>query len=444
MKAEDVRALVLEHTRPSVRSAIVAICLAITVIDGFDILSIAFVAPIIARQWGLDPVQLGIVFSSGLAGMAVGALAISPLGDILGRRSAIIINLLLIGGGMLLTATATTVPALAGFRFVTGLGIGAMMSNTGTLIMEYVPAEKRTSALGLMLVGNPVGNLISGLVTLTVVGIAGWQAVFLCGGALTLAMIVLTYFGMPESVDYLLQRRPKNLLQRLNRVLRQLGVAQLTGVPAMGPRDEHRTRLVDVFRGSLLRQTILIGVVQFIFMFAYYIFVNWSPKLITDMGASVTAGVTITMLINLGGIGGPLLVGFITTRLGLIRVTSFGYVAIGLSLAAFGIAPQWLWLLGVIAVIAGFSMFGTQVPLYSLVAGSYPVEVRATAVGLSFAIGRIGSVLGPGIAGVLLQNGLGRAGLFAVAALPMLAAAAMVPRIPKENMPRPKSLGVSQ
>jgi benzoate transport len=427
--AEGLRNLVQENTRPSTRRAIVTICLLVTIIDGFDILAIAFVAPIVAHQWRIDPIQLGVVFSSGLAGMAVGAFALSPLGDILGRRAAIVINLLLIGSGMLLTAAAYDVPTLAVSRFLTGLGIGAMLSSTGTIIVEYVPLSKRTMALGLMFIGNPIGNLISGLVALAAIEVAGWQAVFLFGGVFTLVMIVPVLWGIPESVEFLLRRRPKSALPRLNAALVRIGLPTVSELPT-SVRPMTKVGFFDVVRGTLLGRTILIGAIQFIFMFAYYIFVNWSPKMITEMGSSVQAGVLIAMLINVGGIAGPIVVGLITPRFGLFRTTVYGFLAFGICLVCFGAAPQFLWVLGLIALVAGFSIFATEVPLYALVAGSYPAEIRVTAVGIVFAIGRIGSVLGPSIAGVLLAEGFGRFGLFLIAALPMLLAAAMIRRIP--------------
>lgn len=429
-----MRALVVANTRTSVQYTIVAICLLITLIDGFDILSISFVAPAVAREWGLSPVALGAIFSSGLAGMALGALALSPLGDLFGRRTAIMWFLTIIGSGMLLTATAHDVTTMSAWRFLTGLGIGAMVSNTGTMILEFVPPARRTACLGLVLVGTPIGALVSGSVALFVIGAAGWQAVFICGGLLTLAMLPAVYFGLPESVQFLLGRRPRNALERLNSVLRRLDLAALEQLPPPGHGlADREVRLTDVFRGDLLKRTLPIGFIHFIFMFAYYAFVNWAAKLITQMGSSDSAGISVAMLINVGGIAGAILIGFLTPRFGLMRTTTIGFGAIAAALVLFGIVPEVIWMLGVVAVLAGFALFGTQVSLYSLVAASYPPSVRATAIGLAFSIGRVGSVLGPYMAGVLLAFGAGRATLFIAIALPQLIAALLVMGIPAEK-----------
>lgn len=409
---------------------IIAACLLITIVDGFDLLSIAVVAPLVARDWNLDPVELGIVFSSGLAGMGLGALFLSPLGDLFGRKSAIIINLLLVVAGMFGAAYSQDIYQLSATRVLAGLGIGAMISNTSALIMEYVPARRRTLALGLMLVGNPIGNLGSGVVALYVIERAGWETLFLFGGFATLALVPIVLFGVPESIEFLIKRKPRNALARTNRALQFVGERPLERLPETCQSDYEKTRLCELVSGALLKRTMLIGAIQFFFMFAYYIYMNWTPKIVSDMGGSDQAAVIVAMSINAGGIGGPLLVGIITKKLGLSTTASFGFVIIALGLASFGLAPPWIVLMGAISFITGFTIYATQVPLLSLIAGSYPVEVRTSAIGIAFAIGRVGSVLGPSAAGLLLDNGAGRAGLFAVAALPIFLAAIFVRQLP--------------
>jgi benzoate transport len=429
-----VRTLVLATTRTTVEYTIVGICLLITVIDGFDILSISFVAPAVAREWNLSPIALGVVLSSGLAGMALGALVLSPLGDILGRRTAIMWCLALIGGGMLLTATAEDHTAMSLCRFITGLGIGAMISSVGTMILESVAPSRRTACLGLVLVGTPIGALFSGSVALFVIGFSGWQAVFICGGVLTLAMIPAVYLGLPESVHYLLDRRPRNALERLNALLRRQNLAALDRLPP--PGDDAATRqlcLTDVFRGALLKRTIPIGLIHFVSMFAYYAFASWAAKLVTQMGASDRTGISVAMLINVGGIPGAVLIGFLASRFGLARITVLGFCMTAGALALFGIVPEIVWLLALIAALTGFAVFGTHVSLYTLVATSYPPSLRTTAIGLAFSIGRIGSILGPYVAGVMLAYGAGRATLFLAIALPQLVAAALVMGISAEK-----------
>lgn len=434
MTDEDVRNLVIEKASSSFQYIIICICFFITVIDGFDILSITFVAPIIAREWGLSEIELGIIFSSGLAGMGLGALFLSPLGDIYGRRTAILWFLTLISAGMFLTAFSENFLTITFFRLLTGLGIGGIASNCGTTILEFVGSTRRASALGFVFVGTPIGALISGSVTMFFVNNWGWEFVFISGGGLTLTMAVVVYFGLPESVEFLLSRRPKNVLSRLNEVLRKMKIDPLTQMPkAMEKQTLQKKRVLDVFHGELLAKTIPIGLIHLFYMFAFYAFVSWSSQLVVGMGLSDTAGITITMLINVGGIAGALSAGFLTQKLGLLKATSIGFVAVALGLICFGASPEVMWILGSITFTTGFFFFCIQVSLYTFVASCYPASVRATAIGLAFTIGRIGSVLGPFTVGFLLQFGLDRIGLLLVLAIPQIFAAILVARIARSD-----------
>src|SRR5579862_820922 len=184
----------------------VAICLSIVVVDGFDILSISFVAPAIADEWALTPIELGSVFSAGLAGMALGAFVLSSVGDILGRRTAIMIFLLVIGTGMLLTASADRLMTLSSYRLLTGLGIGALVSNTCTILVESVLPARRATFLGIVLLGTPVGALLSGSVALFLIDRGGWRAVFAAGGFLSLALIPVVLAGLREPAELPIDR----------------------------------------------------------------------------------------------------------------------------------------------------------------------------------------------------------------------------------------------
>ncbi|MCP5143980.1 MAG: MFS transporter [Gammaproteobacteria bacterium] len=434
MTADEVRKLVVDKAPVSFQFAIIGICFLITVIDGFDILSISFIAPIIAREWGLSDVELGVIFSSGLAGMTLGALFLSPIGDILGRRVAILLLLALIGTGMVLTALAKDFIAIILFRLITGLGIGGIASNVGTTILEFVAPKRKAAALGLVFVGTPIGAIISGSITLFFINLWGWQSVLLCGGALTLAMVIAVYFGLPESIEFLMARRPAKALARLNAVLRRLRIEPLEVLPQPGNSEQDsKKRILDVFHGELLATTIPIGLIHLFYMFGFYAFVNWSAKLVIDMGLSDGVGISIAMLINVGGIVGALTVGLIAARLGLLKTTSIGFLAVGIGLTSFGFAPELAWLLSCIIVVTGYFFFGIQVSLYTFVASCYPASVRTTAIGLAFTIGRLGSILGPYTAGVMLESGLGRPAVLLALAIPQVLAAILVSVIARRN-----------
>ena len=106
-----------------VQARAVALCLVINLVDGFDLLVTSFVGPTIAREWGLSPSQLGILLSSGLAGMAFGALFLAPLADRIGRRRLTLGCLALASLGMLAASVAQDFEQLLVCRLVTGAAL---------------------------------------------------------------------------------------------------------------------------------------------------------------------------------------------------------------------------------------------------------------------------------------------------------------------------------
>src|SRR6185312_12806892 len=140
------------------------ICMIVNMLDGFDVLAIAFTGPAIAHDWALAPTQLGLLFSAGLFGMTVGSLFISPVADWIGRRWLTLIGLIVITAGMLASSRANGLAELALFRVFTGLGIGSLLSSINTIVVEFSSTERKDFAVSFMAVGYPIGGTIGGMI----------------------------------------------------------------------------------------------------------------------------------------------------------------------------------------------------------------------------------------------------------------------------------------
>ena len=240
---EDIR------TRPMTpfQTRAVLICILINFIDGFDVLAIAFAAPEIAREWALEPAVLGVVFSAGLAGMVIGALFLSPLADRYGRRSLILVGLAIISVGMFTSALASDVTTLVITRLITGLGVGGMLSSLTTMVSEYSNARRQKLAVAILQAGYPVGAIIAGFVSVALVSAMGWRSIFVVGGGLSLLMLLIVWWRLPESLAFILNRRPANALPRINALLTQLGIQPVTALPEADPAEVQQGRFLDVF-----------------------------------------------------------------------------------------------------------------------------------------------------------------------------------------------------
>jgi benzoate transport len=429
MTHTDIGATIRDRPMTATQLLVIGICVLTNVLDGFDVLSLSFTAPALAREWGLRPDELGFLLSAGLVGMALGAFAVSPLADLLGRRTSILQCLCFMAAGMLLAAVSRSILWLAAARILTGLGAGAMTSCAGTMVVEYASARQREAALGWVVAGYPAGSMIGGGLAIWLLGAFGWRAVFVAGGLASLAVIPLVIWTLPESLDYLLARRPRNALTRINAVLARLDVPPIDALPPPAMTGEAATRIIDIVRGELLRRTIPLCLTYFAFMLSFYFILNWATKLTTEAGFADSGGISVSILINIGGVLAGLSAGWIARRLGLLRTTVGALALMGIGMAAFGILPASLPALSAASFITGFAMFVATVTLYAIMASAYPAAVRATAIGVAISAGRFGSILGPSIAGVLLAQGIGRTGTCVLLATPALIAAVAITRV---------------
>ena len=408
---------------------VVALGVLINMIDGFDLLAASLISPIITREWELEPQMLGLLLSAGPLGTATGALLLSPIADLFGRRNAILVNLTLMSIGMLVSATADSVMELTVLRFLTGMGVGAMASCVGTLVFEYCSLKTRNLGLGLVTIGYNVGVVVGGIVSFWIIGAFGWRSIFVFGGLCSALLIPLIYFFLPESIDYMVAKPRANTLPKRNSVLTRLNLPTFDRMPEAPPAVQ-KSSLFDLLRQPILPRTLMMQLSYFLYMLSSYFFLNWNNQMTTDAGFSDTGGLSISILTNVGGIAGGIIVGLITFKLPFRPVATSVLVAMGLSIMAFGFAAASFGFTVVSSMITGFCIFGAAVVLYATGAATFPARVRATGMGLSMTAGRLGSFIGPLSAGILLGADFSRVAVCLLLAVPVILSAAALARVP--------------
>src|SRR5829696_3301620 len=278
----DVRQAIRTQPMQRLQIVTVAIAIVITMIDGYEILVMAFVAPALSREWGIGPVQVGYLLSAGIFGMAAGATFLSPLADRFGRRRYILVSLLLIVVGMLLSATAQNVPQLISYRAFAGLFLGGIVASVNTLVAEYCSDRRRGTVMGIYGVGFPAGAAVGGAVTPLLIGLGSWRAPFVFGATLTFLMFLVSLAKLPESIEYLIEKRPKRALEQYNRIGAKLGHPPADELPAPRSAAMTRTARQAIFSGIMLRRTVLLWIGFGCLMAAFYFANTWTPKLISD------------------------------------------------------------------------------------------------------------------------------------------------------------------
>ncbi|MGB0221258.1 MAG: MFS transporter [Sinimarinibacterium flocculans] len=405
---------------------VATLCALVALLDGFDTQVIAYVAPAITEQWGMAPSALGPVFGAGLLGLMAGALIGGPLADRWGRKWTIVVSTLLFGAFALATAWAQTPGQLLALRLLTGLGLGSAMPNLIALTSEYAPARLRTMLVTLMFCGFPLGSILGGVLSALWIPSLGWPSLFLLGGAAPLLLALVLAWRLPESPGFLLLRRAHS--RELQRVLDRLDPRRpndLRSVTA-GEPPEPGFPLRELFRGSRTKVTVLLWTAFFMNLLVMYFMVNWLPTLLTLAGYSLSLAILASSLLNLGGIGGGILLATLVRRYGPYLTLGTAFVLVGGIVAALANVTAVPRLTMPAIFLAGAGVVGAQFCLNALAAETYPTAIRATGVGWALGIGRTGSVTGPLLGGVLLGWGWSPDKLVLACSIPALVTAAAI------------------
>jgi benzoate transport len=384
---------------------VVLVTVGLNALDGFDVLSISFASPGIARDWGIDKATLGWVLSMELLGMALGSLSLGGVADKLGRRRTILGCLAAMAAGMFGAARAHGVVELLPWRLLTGLGIGGTLASINALAAEISNRRWRNFAMGLMVIGYPLGGVLGGLFVQRLLTQASWHAVFIAGAWATAAFLPIVWLLVPESVAFLDRRRSPGALLQINRILARLGHPPADALSESGGVAARRS-ITDVLRPGLLATTVLVTFGYFAHITSFYFLVKWVPKIVVDMGFAPQTAAAMLTWVSIGGAVGGALFGLIATRVAVKGLTLLTLLAGALMIVWFGRGATDLASLKTTLAFAGLFTNAAIAGFYLLFAQVFPTHVRATGTGFAIGVGRGGAVIAPVTAGYLFEAGL--------------------------------------
>jgi benzoate transport len=373
-------------------------------LDGFDVLSISFASPGIAKDWGVDKATLGWVLSMELLGMALGSLVLGGVADKAGRRPTILACLVAMAIGMWGAGHAHAVPELLVWRLLTGIGIGGTLASINAAAAELSSRRWRSLALALMVIGYPVGGVLGGLFVQKLLAVASWHTVFIAGAWVTAAFLPIVWVLVPESVAFLDRRRGPGALEQINRILTRFGhppASELSGTAQAGAKRS----IADILKPGLLLTTVLITVAYFAHITSFYFVLKWVPKIVVDMGFAPQAAAGVLTWANLGGATGCAIFGLLAMRFGLKGLTVVTLLGAAFMIAWFGHSPPDLERLKTTLAVTGLFTNASIAGLYLLIANVFPTHVRATGTGFAIGVGRGGAALAPVLAGYLFRAG---------------------------------------
>jgi benzoate transport len=426
MTTTDPRVLIRSGPMTRFQIVVVALCVAIAALDGFDVLVIAYTAPSIAREWRLGPTELGAVFSAGLIGMGLGGVLLGAAGDRFGRRPMALLSLLIVTLGMSATAYARDLGDLAALRAFTGLGIGGALVSINVIVSEYSSDRRRNLAISLMTVGYPVGATLGGFAAIYLIAQYGWRSVYLFGGAVGLALIPPVLYLLPESIEFLVARGGGGALRKANRILSRMNEPALSVFPETANEKIARGGLADIFRSQHVLALAATSCVYFFTSFTCYFLLSWMPKLLVERGLSLSGSISSSLLMNLAGAVGCVMFGVFAHQLGPRKFAAGLMVGLFAVTSLFGAMGDSAPLLIAVTIAIGFCLFASITALYAIVPGAFPVSIRSTGIGFAMSIGRIGAVMGPFAAGIVFAQGVSSLTYCAMLAAPMLVSAVVL------------------
>ena len=423
----NVLALLNDQPISRYQFLVAALCAAVVFMDGFDAQAIGYVAPTLSREWHLRPGALGPVFGIGLLGLTIGALVSGPVADRLGRKPVILLCTLFFGVCTLVTVTADSLTGLMAWRFLTGLGLGGAMPNAIALTSEYSPDRSRASMVMVMFIGFSLGSALGGALAAQLVPAYGWTIVFWVGGIVPLVLLPILAMSLPESIRLLALREGQNeriatLLARISPRLRFEPQVQFVAT------EEHPEGFTvrHLFSEGRGLGTVLLWIMFFMNLLDLYFLANWLPTVIHNTGISERLAVITTALLQVGGVVGTLILARLLDRFLPYRILAITYFFAAVFLTAIGSAGSSIALIIPLVFATGFCVVGAQIGANALAALYYPTFIRSTGVGWALGIGRIGSIVGPVVGGILLAQQWSIPRIFLLGALPALIAALAV------------------
>jgi MFS transporter, AAHS family, 3-hydroxyphenylpropionic acid transporter len=358
------------------RSIPIALCMAVAVLEGFDIQAMGVAAPRLAPEFGLGAREMGWVFSINNIGMVLGAALGGWLADRVGRKPVFLGAVAMFGLFTLGVVVTRDYESLLAVRVLAGLGFGAALPNMMAIATELSDPARRSSTAALIFCGFPIGGGTVALLTQILPAGLDWRALFIMGGLLPALLVPVLYRFLPETLTPEVRG-----VQKVRAPVFKALFGEGRAVPSL--------LLWLTFLPTLL---------------ILYLILNWLPTLVVAKGLDKVIAPQASLAFNLGSVAGALLLGRLVDRFGPRWPLALSYAALIGTLMALGSATG-LALIITLSGIAGFFLLGANYALYGVAPAYYPTAMRGTGSGASVAVGRVGSILGPAVAGVLLSGG---------------------------------------
>lgn len=421
-----VESLIDERSMSRLQVLVAVLCALAVFFDGYDIQVMALAVPALAQEWNLAPSRFGMALAAVVVGLTLGAAMLAPLGDRFGRRSIVIIALLVVGITTACTALASSPEQFAVWRLLTGIGLGMCMPNCNAWTAEYAPLRRRALVVVLMNTAIGIGAFSAGFIAPVVIELWSWRAAFVIGGVAPVLIALLLFVTAPESLKFLVARRPSD--PRIAAILRRIAPDIDTShvqikVPATAkskpseakPRGSVLALLTPTYRARTL---VLWGVLS-LNLFMLYLLVSWLPTLLQSAGWPLADALRGAVMIQAGGVLGGIALSLFLDSGRTVAALRTAFALAAASLGLFLVVPSSAaWTLMLLLVGAGVA--GTQLSLNALSTTYYPPAIKATGTGWAAVIGNLGAMGAPLAGAWIIDLGVPSTTILALLGVPAL------------------------
>ena len=417
----DLAGVIDQRPMSRVQVLVVSLCAAALFVDGYDIQVMALAVPSLAQGWSIPASNFGLALSAVVIGISAGSGLIGPLGDRFGRKTMLVAAAVAIAIATSCTALAASPGQFVVWRFLTGLALGAGIPSCAALTSEYAPLARRSLVMGLMNIASPIGAFAAGFIAPPVLDAFGWRGAFLIGGAAPLLLAGLVLILAPESLKFLIARRPAD--PRIARILQRVA-------PEVDPRTlrapptgtQPSASPLALLAPDLRARTLLLWSMLALNLFNLYVLISWLPTLLQHSGWSMAAALRGAVLIQGGGVAGGLLMSRFMDRGATRSALVAGFCLSAASLLLFSITPSGpAWVVLLLLIGAGVS--GSQLSLNALSVAYYPPAIKATGVAWALLVGGMGSIVAPLAGAWLIGLHLSTVSILGLLAIPSVVCA---------------------
>ncbi|WP_373987283.1 MFS transporter [Duganella sp. BuS-21] len=418
----DINRLIDNGKFNSFSMTVAVLCFLAIVFDGLDVALFGTLLPAIMKDMKMGPAEAGILASIGHIGAVGGAIGFGVLADAVGRKKMMLIGITIFTVFTAACGLAQGFVDFAVYRFIAGFGLAGIVPIAVALVFEYTPGKRKAVVSSISYMGITVGVLLSAVLAIAFLGSAGWRAI-LIGTFFCVLLVPVAMLWLPESMSILVKQGRKESIRKILRKADPGFAAQADDEYVLSEPPAARVPLLSLLQGEYARNTLCLGVAMLCLMMISVTLTTWVAQLMVQRGFNLATGITFILVFSVSNLISTPLAGWLSDRLGYKKVFAVYMPVLFIAIALIGVVPTAGAAL-VCMFFAGFAAMGATCLLLPYAGSLYPMSFRSSAMGVVYAIGRVGPIIGPAIAGVMLAAGLGVPLIMVSIAAPSLVALA--------------------